>query len=262
MGLKHSVRVYWIFSLPRSGSSVTAYAAAHALGCPVADEPLGPWDRTGEPYNYPAIQAELVSAHLAGQCMLEDSSTIDLANRVLREIAGGSETLIVKHPHLRPPPAQFAHAFPGHRGVWLARNPLTRLNSLYARGWTDALRPNFELDHYKAFADNWSASRSRLTFELFRANPKRFFMKLFKAWGVKASRSIVEAAIEYADGHYHGSSLELEARSADSAPSEQQRSLPEEAVRMYLADPQILRMMKRSKWPREASAYLNESSTA
>ena len=252
------MRVYWIFSLPRSGSSVTAYAAAHALGCPVADEPLGPWDRTGEPYNYPPSQAELVTAHLAGQCMLEDPSTIALADRVLREIADGSDTLVVKHPHLRPPPAQFVRAFPEHRAVWLARNPLTRLNSLYARGWTDALRPNFELDHYKAFAENWNASKQPMTFELFRSNPKRFFTRLFKAWGIKAERAQVEAAVQYTEGHYHGSSKELEERSATSAPSEQQRSLPEEAVRMYLADPQINRMMKQNRWPRKSTAYLPE----
>lgn len=250
------MRVLWIFSLPRSGSSVTAYAAAHALGCPVADEPLGPWDRTGEPYNYPPSQAELVKAHLAGQCMLEDPATIDLAKRVLREIADGSDTLVVKHPHLRPPPEQFRRAFPDHRAVWLARNPLTRLNSLYARGWTDALRPNFELDHYKSFASNWSASKTPLTFELFRAKPDKFFKQLFKAWGLPRDSARVKAAVEYTTGHYHGSSKELEDRAPSSAPSEQSRSLPEQAVRMYLADPQIREMMKRNRWPRDASAYL------
>ncbi|MEQ8316236.1 MAG: hypothetical protein RIE77_10205 [Phycisphaerales bacterium] len=250
------MRAYWIFSLPRSGSSVTAYAAAHALGWPVADEPLGPWDRTVEPYNYPASQAELVKAHLAGQCMLEDPATIELATRVLGEIADGSEAIVVKHPHLRPPPAQFWRAFPEHRAVWLARNPLTRLNSLYARGWTDALRPNFELDHYKAFASHWSESSAPLTFEQFRANPSRFFTRLFKAWGLSKDKARVTRAVEYCEGHYHGSSKELEDRAPSSAPSEQSRSLPEEAVRMYLADPQISKLMRRNRWPRRASAYL------
>jgi hypothetical protein len=32
--------------------------------------------------------------------------------------------------------------------------------------------------------------------------------------------------------------------------------LPEQAVRMYLADPQIRAMMKKNRWPREASAYV------
>ena len=251
------MRVFWIFSLPRSGSSVTAYAAAHALGCPVADEPLGPWDRTAEPYNYPAMQADLVRAHLSGQCMLEDPDTIELARRVLTAIAGESDTLVVKHPHLRPPPPQFRAAFPDHRAVWLARNPLTRLNSLYARGWTDALRPNYELDHYKMFATNWQASSAPLTFELFRAKPKKFFGLLFKAWGVDADRSMVNAAMDYAREHYHGSSKELESRAPSSAPSERQRALPEEAVRMYLADPMIADMMKRQRWPRRASAYVD-----
>lgn len=252
------MRVYWIFSLPRSGSSVTAYAAAHALGCPVADEPLGPWDRTGEPYNYPASQAELVEAHLAGQCMLEDAGTIDLARHVLAQIAGDSETLIVKHPHLRPPPEQFHQAFPEHRAVWLARNPLTRLNSLYARGWTDALRPNYELDHYKAFAANWAASPVPLTFEEFRRKPAKFFARLFRGWGLPTDKGRVASAVEYCQGHYHGSSKELEERTPSAAPSEQSRSLPEQAVRMYLADPQVSAMMKRNRWPRRASAYLKD----
>jgi hypothetical protein len=250
------MRVLWIFSLPRSGSSVTAYAAAHALGCPVADEPLGPWDRTGEPYHYPPSQADLVSAHLAGQCMLDDPKTIELAGRVLAEIANGSDTLVVKHPHLRPPPENFWRAFPEHRAVWLARNPLTRLNSLYARGWTDALRPNFELDHYKAFARAWQASRTPLTFELFRDRPEKFFAKLFKAWGLPKDAARVGAAVEYARGHYHGSSKELEQREAAESPSESSRSLPEQAVQLYLADPEIRKMMRRNRWPRQASAYL------
>ncbi len=235
---------------------MTAYAAAHALGCPVADEPLGPWDRTGEPYNYPASQAELVKAHLAGLCMLEDQATIDLASRVLREIAEGSDAVVVKHPHLRPPPAQFWRAFPDHKAVWLARNPLTRLNSLYARGWTDALRPNYELDHYKAFAANWAESSVPLTFEQFRSKPEKFFVALFKAWGLGKDKSRVARAVEYCEGHYHGSSKELEDRAPSAAPSEQSRSLPEEAVRMYLADPQIVKMMKKNRWPRRASDYL------
>ncbi len=250
------MRVLWIFSLPRSGSSVTAYAAAHALGCPVADEPLGPWDRTVEPYNYPPNQAELVKAHLAGQCMLEDPATIELARRVLKDIAGGSDTLVVKHPHLRPPPEQFGRAFPDHKAVWLARNPLTRLNSLYARGWTDALRANFELDHYKMFAANWAASPVPLTFERFRGKPTAFFKMLFEAWGLEPDKARVNAAVEYAGGHYHGSSKELEDRAPSAAPSEKSKSLPEHAVRMYLADPQIIEMMKRNRWPRKASAYL------
>lgn len=235
---------------------MTAYAAAHALGCPVADEPLGPWDRTGEPYNYPASQAELVKAHLAGRCMLEDQATIDLASRVLREIADGSDAVVVKHPHLRPPPVQFRRAFPDHQAVWLARNPLTRLNSLYARGWTDALRPNYELDHYKAFATHWADSRAPLTFEQFRSKPEKFFVRLFEAWGLGKDKARAARAVEYCEGHYHGSSKELEDRAPSAAPSEQSRSLPEEAVRMYLADPQIMKMMRQNRWPRRPSDYL------
>ncbi|MEO1007721.1 MAG: hypothetical protein AAFX79_04095 [Planctomycetota bacterium] len=252
-------RVLWIFSLPRSGSSVTAYAAAHALGCPVADEPLGPWDRTGEPYHYPAEQADLVKAHLADRCMLEEVQTITLAQRVLEQIAGQSSTLVVKHPHLRPPPANFQAAFPTHRAVYLARNPLTRLNSLYARGWTDALRPNYELDHYKQFAEYWGDSPGHLTFELLRKKPRRFFRELFAAWGITDGRRLAARAADYAANHYHASSLVQEERAPAAAPSERERSLPEEAVRMYLADPEIRRLMKANKWTRRANAYLPKS---
>ena len=65
-----AVDVVWIFSLPRSGSSVTAYAAAKPFGAVVADEVFGPWDRTGEPYNYPALQTQLVEAYHGSRCVL------------------------------------------------------------------------------------------------------------------------------------------------------------------------------------------------
>ena len=52
-------RVVWLFSLARSGSSVAVYSAAAPWGHAVGDELLGPWDRTGEPYNYPAKQKDL-----------------------------------------------------------------------------------------------------------------------------------------------------------------------------------------------------------
>ena len=54
------IRVAWVFVLARSGSSITAYAAAAPWDLPVADEIMGPWDRTGEPYNFPPEQARLV----------------------------------------------------------------------------------------------------------------------------------------------------------------------------------------------------------
>jgi len=250
------MRVCWILSLPRSGSSVTAYAAAHALGCPVADEPLGPWDRTGEPYNYPPEQADLVHAHLAGRCLLEDRATIDLAAGVLQAIAAGSETLVVKHPHLRPPLANLRSAFPGHRFVYLARNPLTRLNSLYARGWTDALRPNYELEHYKQFARAWRQSPHRLVFERFRTRPRRYFARLFAAWGVRPTGELVGRAVDYAREHYHGSSRQVEQRDPQQAVSETSARLPEAAVRMYLADPEIRKLMRRNRWPRRPGDYL------
>ena len=52
-------RVLWLFTMTRSGSSAVTYASAKALGYAVADEPFGPWDRTGPPYRYPPEQVEL-----------------------------------------------------------------------------------------------------------------------------------------------------------------------------------------------------------
>ena len=251
-------RVYWIFSLPRSGSSVTAYAAAEAIDGAVADEVFGPWDRTGPPYGYPPAQAELVRTHHACGCRFTPE-VIEIAGGVLGEIAGERGRVVCKHPHLKPPPAEFRAAFPAHRAVWLIRNPLTRLNSLYARGWTDHLRPNYELGHYKAFARNWLSQRPwrRLTYEQLRARPERFYRRLLIGWGVWPSRRRLERALEYGRSRYHASSGEIDEAGRTEAPiSETQRALPREAVEIYLDDPFIQRLMRTCKWPAEAEAYL------
>src|SRR5690606_40014067 len=99
-------------------------------------------------------------------------------------------------------------------------NPLTRLNSLYARGWTDHLRTNYELEHYKAFARNWLAQprRQRLTFEQMRANPRRFYRRLLVGWGAWPSGARVERAMEYARTRYHAASGEIDASATAEAP--------------------------------------------
>jgi len=248
---------YWIFSLPRSGSSVTAYAGAEALDAAVADEVFGPWDRTGPPYNYPARQAELVGAHHACGCRFTPE-VVPIARDVLAQIAGEKGRVIVKHPHLKPPPEEFRAAFGSHRAVWLLRNPLTRLNSLYTRGWTEHLRPNYELEHYKAFARHWLAQPPwrRLTFEQMRRDPRRFYRRLLIGWGAWPSRERVGRAVAYARQRYHASSGEIDAEAKPGAPiSEIRRALPPAAVEMYLHDEFILRLMRRSRWPVDAGAY-------
>ena len=117
-----------------------------------------------------------------------DDEVARRAEAVLREIAGERGRVVCKHPHLKPPAQEFRAALPGNRAVWLIRNPLTRLNSLYARGWTDHLRPNYELEHYKAFARNWLAQRPwrRLTFEQMRSDPRRFYRRMLLGWGVRS----------------------------------------------------------------------------
>lgn len=258
--IERDPRVYWIFSLPRSGSSVTAYAGAAALGAEVADEVFGPWDRTGAPYGYPARQAELVRAHHACGCRFTPE-VVAIAREVLGEIAGEKGRVVCKHPHLKPAPDEFRAAFPSHKAVWLIRNPLTRLNSLYARGWTDRLRPNYELEHYKSFARHWLAQppRRRATFEQMRASPRRFYRRLLLGWGVWPSKARVERALEYARTRYHASSGEIDAAGRAEAPvSETVQALPREAVEMYLEDEFIVRLMRGRGWAVEASAYVGE----
>jgi len=177
-----AVDVVWIFSLPRSGSSVTAYAAAKPFGAVVADEVLGPWDRTGAPYNYPALQKQLVEAYHGSRCVLTPE-VIGIATELFELLGEKTGRVVSKHPHLKPPPSEFHIAFPDHRAIWLMRNPLRRLNSLYTRGWTDDLRPNYELDHFKAFARNWMSLRERVVFEQMKRQPEQFFRLIYKHWG-------------------------------------------------------------------------------
>lgn len=290
-----ALHAYWIFSLPRSGSSVTAYAMGAALSAPVADEVFGPWDRTGPPYNFPPRQKDLVAAHHACGCRFTPE-VVEIATDVLTQIArrlpapdssrppphpgrlhtlrqrlaarllhtppaDGELQVIIKHPHLRPEPAEFRAAFPTHRAVWLLRNPLTRLNSLYARGWTENLRPNFELEHYKAFARNWLAQprRARVTFELMRRRPEAFYRQVMAGWGLRPAADQVAEAVQYARRRYHASSAEIDPAAAAQSPlSESRHALPREAVEMYLQDEFILALMRRQRWPVEVGAYVEK----
>lgn len=248
------VEVVWVFSLPRSGSSVTAYAAAAPWGHAVLDEPLGPWDRTGPPYNYPPLQRDLMGEYHANLCVLTPT-VVEMATALFEDVGSRTGRLVVKHPHLKPSPEEFSAAFPSHRAVWLIRNPLTRLNSLYARGWTQSLRPNYELEHFRAFALNWLSRRERVIFERMKTDPAEYFRRVWRAWDWRFDASHVEQAIVYMRGNYHASSGVKEEETKERPVSERYWSLPEEAVRMYLQDPFMRRLMRRANWPTLPAAY-------
>lgn len=248
------VEVYWILSLPRSGSSVTAYAAAAGLGAAVADEVLGPWDRTGPPYNYPRLQHDLMRAHHGARCTLTPE-VVSMALELFEVLGAETGKVVCKHPHLRPSPAEFREAFPSHGIVWLMRNPLNRLNSLYVRGWTEHLRPNYEIEHFKSFARNWWSQRERMVFEDLKRNPGKFFRRMLRHWGIRASGDQIAQAVAYTQGRYHGSSGDLAKESAERPVSERKWHLPEEGLQMYLADEEVRKLMRRCGYSRLAGAY-------
>jgi hypothetical protein len=250
------VQVSWIFSLPRSGSSITAYAAAAPWGHCIADEVFGPWDRTPPPYHYPPPQVALMKAYNAARWRMTPE-VVAIANELFEVLGAPTGKVICKHPHLRPSPDEFRAAFPGHRAVWLIRNPLRRLNSLYARGWTSVLRPNHELEHFKAFAHNWSGQRQRLAFESMRRDPRRYFAALYKAWGWWYEPCNLDAAAGYVAENYHESSgIRAQAEAIAAPISERAWHAPEEAVDVYLADPEIHRLARKLAWSTRPEDYL------
>ncbi|MCB9844971.1 MAG: hypothetical protein H6811_03145 [Phycisphaeraceae bacterium] len=247
-------RVYWLMSLARSGSSVTAYAAASPWRWPVADEIMGPWDRTGEPYRYPNMQAELVELFKRDGHLLTER-VVDLANRVLTQIADGREAIISKWPHLRPSPEDFRGAFPEDRFVYLIRNPLHRLNSLHRRGWTGSFGPNQDLLRYRQFAQWWLEQPGRLAYDQLKDDPRGFFAALFGAWGIPCDARDIDTATSYARQNYHASSLERSDRPAGGVLSETEFALPREAFDLYLSDPTITQLMRSMGWSLDPADY-------
>ncbi len=253
-------RVVWLFSMTRSGSSAVVYASARALGWGVADEPFGPWDRTGEPYNYPREQVELHRVHYErGERLTPD--TVALAERVLSQIARAqrSDTVIVKMPHAMIEPKDLAPFWPEHRTAWLVRNPLARLNSLYTRGWTDTIREPYDMETLKLFLHRYmhQPSAQRFTFDEFTDTPRRFFRRLWTAWGAPFSEEQVELAVRYKASTYHESSGEtIQGRNPHRVLSEHRADVPEEAVRAYLEDPVIGSFLNRMGWADSGARYL------
>lgn len=250
-----TVQVCWIFSLARCGTSVTAYAAAAPWGHAVADEVFGPWDRTGPPYHYPPSQESLrrlfqeTGEHITPE-------VVRLATEVFDEIGAETGRVISKHPHTMIEPDEFLASFPEHRYVYLLRNPLLRLNSLYARGWLGSIGPGHDLERFKVVAKRWQASPHRLVFEDLRRDPRGYFAKIWEAFGWEWGEAEMEAALAYQRGHYHESSKKLSQESKpDEVVSEGRFALPEDAVRMYLEDEVVRPLMEDVGWSTDPADY-------
>lgn len=255
-----ALSVGWVFGLARSGTSITAYAAAHASGAAMADEILGPWDRTGPPYNYPPEQADLTDRFKASHARLTPDIIAD-THRLLAMIAERERTrrVVSKHPHLRFTPEEFKAAFPEHRGVWIIRNPLRRLASIHARGWTSIVRPNHDLDYFREYAERWLAidETRRVVFEEIKRDASAYFSRVLSAWGWPADDAALERAVAYQRAEYHGKSGEREqGRSTKHSLSDVQRLAPAEAVHLYLGDPFMRDLFDRCGWDRNPRRYL------
>ncbi len=248
-------QVCWIFSLARCGSSILAYAAAEPWRVPVADEPFGPWDRTGEPYNYPPEQDRLRRLFWdSGEHLTPE--VVALATRLFDLIAGDGGRVVSKHPHDMIRPDEFVRAFPEHRAVYLLRNPLRRLNSLHVRGWHKSIGPDHDLPRFKTVARRWLDHPHRFTFEQFRADPAGVFRGIWDAWGWAYDESHVERALAYCSTHYHASSRQLGTRDPSKPLSEKRFVLPPEIVEHYLRDPFIVEVMQQAGWSTDPAAYL------
>ena len=247
--------------MTRSGSSAVVYASAKALGWAVADEPFGPWDRTSEPYNYPKEQVELHRVHYErGERLTPE--TVSLAERVLSRIAEDqrSDTVIVKMPHAMIEPKDVEQFWPDHKLAFLIRNPLARLNSLYTRGWTDTIEPPHDIERLRLFLHRvmHQPVERRFTFDEFTDTPRRFFRRLWAAWGAEFSEEQVELAVRYKAKTYHESSGEtIEGRNPHRVLSGHRADVPEEAVRAYLDDPVIGTFLYRMGWDTTADRYLS-----
>lgn len=254
-------KVVWLHSLARSGSSITVYAAAAPWKHAVADEVIGPWDRTGAPYHYPREQRDLVDLFKAGDHRLTDR-VVDLTNSVLTSLANESAVVISKWPHLRPEPEEFSRAFPNDARVYLIRNPLHRLNSLHRRGWTTSFGPNQDLLRYKQFARWWLAQPHRLSYDELRSDPRAFFRRLYSAWEMPFDEAQIESAVRYMEDNYHASSLERSRKPRGAVLSEREFALPDEALDLYLNDPFILDLMREMGWSTNPADYGGTSGDA
>jgi len=249
------VRVCWIFSLARCGSSVAAYGAAAPWKIPVADEVFGPWDRTAKPYQYPPQQRELRDLFWAESEILSPKvlAKSDELFSILGEDAG---RVVMKHPHASIRPADLMRKRPGHRAIILLRNPLKRLNSLYAREWFKAIGKDHDIHRFKRVAERWLDWPHRLRYEDLREDPREFFRRIWRAWEWDFTEQDVDAAIAYQKSHYHDSSLKLSDENPDAVLSDRKNCLTEEMVSLYLKEPFVREVMTEAGWSLNEADYL------
>ncbi|MCC6285374.1 MAG: hypothetical protein IT439_08755 [Phycisphaerales bacterium] len=259
------MRPLFLFSLARSGSSIAAYAGGSPWRLPVADEILGPWDRTGPPYHYPSSQARLVEDFKAAGHTLTPE-VVSAARQVLREIGtrhaeggagafGARGVVIFKWPHLRPAPDAWREAFPEGSAAYLIRNPLHRLNSLIARGWTGSFGPKFDLERFVQFAKWWTQQPHRLAYDTLSRDPGAFFSALWTAWGLAHGAGELAQAAAYTRTRYHGDSGRTSDMQAGPVMSERRFVLPREAVSLYLEHPFARGFMEEMGWPVRPEDY-------
>ncbi len=253
-------QVCWLLSPIRSGSSVTVYAAGAGLGWPVADEVFGPWDRTGEPYHYPASHVRLLEAFQAtGETLTGEIAT--LAAGVFGDIAEQADApgVLCKHPHASIGPEHIAAHWPGHHSVVLLRNPLYALNSLFVRGWDEATGGGSMIGYFSTIGQRWLADPHRLVYEDLQQDAAGFFTRLYQAWGLEPTAERVERAVAYKAGHYHHSSRSQAGAEPGDRPmrvrSARSWAVPEPIVAEYLADPLMREVFARAGWAIERGAY-------
>jgi hypothetical protein len=252
------IKVGWLLSMARSGTSIACYAGAAPWGHPVCDEPFGPWDRTTPPFNHPPVQTALMEAfEKSGRTLSPE--VVELTKKLFSTMGTRTGSLICKVPHLHPTPAEIDEHLPRSKRVMLIRNPLHRLNSLYTRGWTESAGQEYDLNRYMAFAERWLAEPrdNRLVYDDIRDDPEGFFRKMYVAWDWMFEDEDVRAAADYARNNYHHRSKRVDAKADPSrVVSETKPALPEEAVAAYLGDPFIRDLMEQLGWSTNAEEYL------
>lgn len=253
--MARETQVLWLLSPIRSGSSITAYAAAEALRCPVADEIFGPWDRTGHPYYYPIEQRALRDLfERAGQSLTPEAAY--LASDIFATLRGPNGRVICKHPHESITPEEIEHHWPGQRCAILLRNPLAALNSLFVRGWDEAAGGGSMLGYFSAIARRWLDDPGRLLYDDLQRDPRSYFDRLFRAWGLDVPARVAACAAGYKASNYHHTSKETSgADKPEAVRSEQAWRVPPEIVEEYLADPLMRRVFEEAGWSLDPGAY-------
>ena len=258
------IRIGWLFSMARSGTSIACYAAASPWGHPVCDEPFGPWDRTTEPFDHPTVQRQLMETFQAEGHAFTDKVR-PLADRLFNEMGRPSGSLVCKIPHQHPRPDELLRFYKRVPRVLLIRNPLHRLNSFHARGWKNEAVEHHDVDRYRAFAERWLAepTEHRLVYDDIRDDPEGFFRTMYEAWDWEYEQEDVRFAADYCRSHYHHRSKRVD-QGADPSRvvSESRSALPKEAIDAYLKDPFFVDFMQARGWSTNPADYASPIGSA